>query len=142
MLLQSSRPLGLLGLLEALLDEGKLAREILHPSLDAVLMAIGQLRDFSFHVLNLPTTSYTSLCSITNRPTFGDSVALPAFDRRCCCSRSISPAHLAHGSKPAAAGLLLWAHAGTDRRTEGRTRYRFIDSALHTVQTVPISLPA
>jgi len=44
-----------------------------------------------------------------------------------------SPARRAHSSKPAAvglplwAGLLLWAHAGTDRRTD--TVYRFIDPA-------------
>jgi len=33
----------------------------------------------------------------------------------------ISPARLAHSSKSAAADLLLWAHAGTDRRTDRRT---------------------
>jgi len=32
-----------------------------------------------------------------------------------CSNRAISPAHWAHSGKPAEAGLLLWAHAGTDR---------------------------
>jgi len=42
--------------------------------------------------------------------------------RRYCSSRSISPARgLTHSNKPAAASLLLWAHAGTDRQTDGRT---------------------
>jgi len=57
MLLQRSAPLPLLGFLETLLNEGKLSRKILHLSFDAVLMAIGQLRGFSFQVLNLPTIS-------------------------------------------------------------------------------------
>jgi len=51
----------------------------------------------------------------------------------CCSSRLISPARRAHGSNPAAAGLLLWAHAGTDRRTP----YIFIVPDLHTTQAVP-----
>jgi len=51
----------------------------------------------------------------------------------CCSSRLISPARRAHGSNPAAAGLLLWAHAGTDRRTP----YSFIVPDLHTTQAVP-----
>ena len=33
-------------------------------------------------------------------------------------NRSISSARLAHSSKPAGAGLLLWTHAGTDRRLQ------------------------
>ena len=36
-----------------------------------------------------------------------------AAEHRPFSSRSISPAHRAHSSKPAAAGLLLCAHAGT-----------------------------
>jgi len=36
-------------------------------------------------------------------PTYADNVALPAFARRCCSNRSISPAGRAHSSKPAAA---------------------------------------
>jgi len=54
-------------------------------------------------------------------PTYADNVALPAFARRCCCNRSISPARRAHSSKPAATGLLPWArHAGTRRQTDRR----------------------
>ena len=40
-----------------------------------------------------------------------------------------SPARRAHNSKPAAVGLLLWAHA------EIHGHYRFIDPASHTMQT-------
>jgi len=54
-------------------------------------------------------------------PTYADNVALPAFARRCCSNRSISFARRSHTGKPAAAGLLLWAHAGTDRRTDAQT---------------------
>ena len=35
--------------------------------------------------------------------------------------------------------LLLCNHAGTDTRTDGRTPYRFIDPAPHTMSAVPIS---
>ena len=42
-----------------------------------------------------------------------------------------------HSSKPTAAGLPLWDHAGTDRRTDRRTPYRFIDPAPPTVRAVP-----
>jgi len=53
----------------------------------------------------------------------------------CCCSnRLISAACLAHTSRPAAAGLLMWAYAGTD----GQTLYHFLDPALHTMQAVPV----
>jgi len=45
-----------------------------------------------------------------------------------CSNRSISPARRAHSSKPAAAGLLLCARAGSDHRT---TAYRFTDPASH-----------
>ena len=63
----------------------------------------------TWHCLHLPATSHS------------------------CSSWSVSPACQAHSSKLAAAGLLLWllwAHAGTDRRTP----YSFTDSALHTMQ--------
>ena len=38
--------------------------------------------------------------------------------RRYCNSRSTFPARRAHNSKPATAGLLLWAGGGTQRRTD------------------------
>ena len=42
--------------------------------------------------------------------------------RQCCSNRSICPVPAwAHSSTHAAAGLLLWAHAGTDGRTDGQT---------------------
>ena len=58
-----------------------------------------------------------------------------------------SPARRAHSSKPTAAGLLLWIHAGTDRRTDrqterrtdGRTPYCYTDPARHTMQAVPVT---
>ena len=50
-----------------------------------------------------------------------------------------SPARRAHSSKPTAAGLLLWIHAGTERRTDGRTPYCYIDPARHTMQAVPVT---
>jgi len=37
---------------------------------------------------------------------------------RSCSNRLLYPAGRAHSSKPAAAGLLLCAHAGTDTRTD------------------------
>jgi len=45
-------------------------------------------------------------------------------------------------TKLAVEGLLLWAHAGRDKRTErlteGRTTYRFTYPALHTMREVPV----
>ena len=76
---------------------------------------------------------------ITGLPTYADHMALPASARRCCSNRLVlSPARRSHNSKLAAAGLLLWAHAGTDRRTDGRTRYRFVEPASRTMQAVSI----
>jgi len=46
------------------------------------------------------------------------SPAAAAVERRLYSNRSISPARRAHSSKPAAAGLLLWAHASLVRRTD------------------------
>jgi len=75
-------------------------------------------------------------------PTHADNVALPAFARlRPCSSRSISPACRAHGSKPTAASLLLWAHAGTDRRTDAGQMHRpcstqYADSAANKLTNV------
>ena len=54
-----------------------------------------------------------------SHPTYADNEALPAFARRCCNSRSLSPP--GPRSEPAAAGLLLWPRAAADRRTVGRT---------------------
>ena len=69
-------------------------------------------------------------------PTYADNVALPAFTRHCCSNQLISPARWAHSSKPATAGLtpmLRQSHAGSDRQTDGRTPYRFINPAPHTM---------
>ena len=51
-----------------------------------------------------------------------------------CSNRSITPASRAHSSKPAAAGLLLWVYAGTDRRTDTVPFHR---PAPHAMQAVP-----
>jgi len=52
-------------------------------------------------------------------------------------NQSISPAHRAHINNPAATGMLLWAHAGTDKWTDkwkdGQTD-RWMD-------TVPLQRP-
>jgi len=54
----------------------------------------------------------------------------------------MSPSRLVHSSKPAAAGLLLWAHAGEDRRTDRqidqRTPHCYLDRHLHAIRAVPI----
>ena len=74
---------------------------------------------------------------------YADNMALPAVVRRCRSNRSIYPACRAHSSKHAVTGFLTWAHAGTDtrtdRQTDGRTPYHFIDPAVHTMQAVPPS---
>ena len=67
---------------------------------------------------------YTSLC--VQLPTYADNVALPAFARRTPLSAECRPC--SNRSLPAAADLLLWAHAGTDRRIP------YIDPAPHTVK--------
>ena len=48
------------------------------------------------------------------------------FARRCCSNynRPTSPARRAHSSKPAVAGVLLWARAGTDTRTDSVPLHR------------------
>jgi len=60
---------------------------------------------------------------------------------RCYRNRSISAACWAHSSKPAAVGLLLWDHAGTDRWADIQTLYCFTDPAVHNLQAqaVPLS---
>ena len=88
-----------------------------------------------------------------------------AADRWPCDNRSISPARRAHNSKPAALGLLLWAHAGTYGWTDGHSTvtwtqlrtlctqcqldstvkcreflYRCISSSIYTVGYVPLYL--
>ena len=42
-----------------------------------------------------------------------------------CLSVRLSIPAWAHSSKPAAAGLLLWAHAGIEKQTGGQTPYRY-----------------
>jgi len=53
--------------------------------------------------------------------------------RHCCNNRSISPA-----SRPAAANPATRYCSGRMGQTDGRTQYRFIDPAPHTMRTVPI----
>jgi len=52
---------------------------------------------------------------------------------RSCSNRLLYPAGRAHSSKPAAAGLLLCAHAG---QTHERTPYPFVDLTPHTMWVV------
>ena len=57
--------------------------------------------------------------------TYDDNVAGPAFTGRAAKSNQpISPACQAHSSKPTAAALLSWSHAGTDVRTDARQMHR------------------
>ena len=97
------------------------------------------------HIRDIATMRYMNLL-LTLTLTYADNVALPAFARRGCSNRSASPARRAHSSKPAAAALPLWTHAGTNTRTGRgtdrrlRTPYRFIDPAALTVRAVPINL--
>ena len=65
--------------------------------------------------------------------TYADNVALPSFARH-CSNRFIYPVCRAYSIRAAAAGLLLWAHAGTD----GRRLYHLIDPVVHFVRAVPI----
>ena len=58
MLLQRSRPVGILGFFEALCNESKLSREILHLALNAVLMTVGQFGHVRLHTLHLFTKSF------------------------------------------------------------------------------------
>ena len=73
-----------------------------------------------------------SVFSFLRRLTTWHCPHLPA--ARCCCwalarstaiDRYLLPA-ATHGSKSAAAGLLLWAHAWTDGQRNERTSYRYI----------------
>jgi len=75
--------------------------------------------------------------------TYADNVALPAFARHMKLLQQLidiscwlGPQQQTCRSKKSgfakAAGLLLWAHAGTDRQTP----YRFTDPAPHTMQAV------
>jgi len=63
---------------------------------------------------------------------YTDTVALPAFAG--AADRYV----LTIG--PTAANLQQ-AHDGTDRWTDGRTPYHFLDLALHTTWAVPIATP-
>jgi len=59
-----------------------------------------------------------------------------AAKRRPRSNRSIFPARRAHSSKPAAASLLLWAHATTDGRTDTIPIHRPVR---HTMRAMPIN---
>ena len=71
--------------------------------------------------INKNVPKHQQIGSLLSTTTYADNVALPRFPRRCYTNRSIFPARRAHSSKPAATGLLLWAHAGIDRRIDGQT---------------------
>jgi len=75
-------------------------------------------------------TVINNKCYITSLsvqlPTSADSVTLLAFaaERQPCSSRSISPAHRAHSSKPAAAACGGPIMGRMDRRTDARKFHR------------------
>jgi len=58
--------------------------------------------------------------------------------RRRCSSRSISLARRAHSSKPVASSGFAAVGPCWERRTDGRTSYRFIDYAQHSIRAVPV----
>jgi len=62
--------------------------------------------------------------SLSSAIYYADNVALPAFARRCCGNRSISPACRAHSSKPAVEDLLPWTDKRTDGEKDGQTAGR------------------
>ena len=71
--------------------------------------------EFDLYPLNKPVFSF--LCMLTT----WHSLHSPAVaECQPCSNQSISPAHRDHSRKPTAAGLLLWAHDGTDRQTDGQ----------------------
>jgi len=65
---------------------------------------------------------------------YANNVALPAFARRFCSNRSITPARRAHTSNLQQRVYCCEPMLGqTDRQTDGRTPYRFINPALHII---------
>ena len=70
-------------------------------------------QNYLAHKLIIPRIYNKNWQICVQLPTHADNMALPAFTRRCCDRYLL----LTHSSKPAVAGLLLWVHAGTDRRT-------------------------
>ena len=96
----------------------------------------------------LETFLTTMLYKSTFTIPYYNNVALPAshaFANRCCCklssNRSISPARWAHSSKPAAADFLLWAHAGTDRRTDTVPSHRSCSGLVMQAHSHPFNGP-
>ena len=81
-------------------------------------------REHTDAVLAVPQPARTSLCLASYvRQQRGTARIRPphaAAERRPCSNQSLP----AYNSKPTAAGLLLWAHAGTDGQRDGRTPYR------------------
>jgi len=77
--------------------------------------------------LSLRTHSQTSLFAYT---TYADNMALPAFARRTPLLQQ--PIGISCPPGPQKAASPCW-----DRETDGRTPYRFIDHAPHTMPAIP-----
>ena len=71
-------------------------------------------------------------------PTYADNVALPAFGCHCCSNGSISPAHQAYSSKPAASRYA--AVGGWSRRME-TTYYTGSAKNSHVFKWLPLKFP-
>jgi len=78
----------------------------------SISVSVSEVISYNHVVIDL-TSVLSHLCTLTTWHCPHSLAACRSYN-----SRSISPTRRAHSSKCAAAGLLLWAHAGTDRRTD------------------------
>jgi len=78
----------------------------------SISASVSEVISYNHVVIDL-TSVLSHLCTLTTWHCPHSLAACRSYN-----SRSISPTRRAHSSKSAAAGLLLWAHAGTDRRTD------------------------
>jgi len=112
-----------------------------------VLMAVlqgnlGWLVPLSFfvHLLRKRTSEKSLRVQL---PMYADNVAMSTFAQCYCSNRLISPACRVYSRKSAAAGLLLWAHAVTDRQMDRSRidRHHTVSQTLLCIlcKVVPIS---
>ena len=95
------------------------------------LLQLFKCIDLRYTTLNYRQSSAEQVC--VQLPTcaenaFAAALHVVVLRRQPCSNRSISPTHLAHSSKPAARCC-----SGRVGQTNGRTPYRFINPAPHTI---------
>jgi len=107
---------------------------VTHWHTTTVLMAVlqgnlGWLVPLSFfvHLLRKRTSEKSLRVQL---PMYADNVAMSTFAQCYCSNRLTSPACRVYSRKSAAAGLLLWAHAVTDRQTDRWTEVGLTDTIL------------